>query len=91
MSILQIGNILIHVDIDLKGCCAQFYCLELDHKIGVGDLVLRVSYSSRNACLLCWSYSKDLFGKLGWRYIGDNDTSYNIKVNDNKIWAITSQ
>jgi len=32
-----------------------------------------------------------LFGKLGWRYARDNDTSYNIKVDGNKIWAITSK
>lgn len=40
--------------------------------------------------MLYWSYS-DLFGKLGWRYARDNDTSYNIKVDGNKIWAITSK
>jgi hypothetical protein len=91
VSVFQIGNIFIPPYTNLKGCCAQFYYPKLDHKIEVGDRVLRVSYSWKNAHLLCWNYSKDLYGKLGWRYARYNDTNYNIKIDGNTIHAITSK
>jgi hypothetical protein len=84
VSIPHIGNILIPINTYLKGCFAQFYYPELDHKIRVGDRVLIISYFGKNARILCWNYSKDLFGKLGWRYVSCNDINYNIKVDGNK-------
>jgi len=32
-----------------------------------------------------------MYGKLDWRYASDNDTSYNIKVDGDKIRPVTSE
>ncbi len=73
----QIGDILIPVNKNIKECCVKFYCLELDREIRIRDLILKISHSRRNAHLQCWSYYKDLYDKLGWKHVGNSDTSYN--------------
>lgn len=82
---------MILVDTNIKECCAKFYCPELDHNIRVRDQNLRVSHSGRNACLQCWNYYKDMYGKLGWKLASNSDISYSIKVDDNRKRVVTSE
>ncbi len=59
---------------------AQFYKLKIDHKIRIGDTIVLFG---RRSFLFCWSFFKDLYGKLGWRFVGRNDICFNLKIEDN--------
>jgi hypothetical protein len=52
--------------------------------VKVGDCILKISHISQATHLLCWIYSKDLYGRLCWRYVGRSDANYNIKIDNNK-------
>ncbi len=67
---------------------AQFYKSKIDHKIRIGDTIV---LSSRNSFLFCWSFFKDLYGKLGWRFVGRNNICFNLKIGDNMFRAISSK
>jgi len=67
---------------------AQFYRSKIDHKIRIGDMIV---LSSRSSFLFCWSFFKDLYGKLGWRFVGRKDICFNLKIKDNMIKAISSK
>jgi hypothetical protein len=67
---------------------AQFYRSKIDHKIRIGDTIVLFGGSS---FLFCWSFLKDLYGKLGWRFVGRNDICFNLKIEDNMFRAIISK
>ncbi len=41
--------------------------------------------------LFCWKLFKDLYGKLGWRFVGRNDICFNLKIEDNMFRTISSK
>jgi hypothetical protein len=45
----------------------------------------------RSSFLFCWSFKKDLYGKLGWRFVGRKDIYFNLKIEDNMFKAIISK
>jgi hypothetical protein len=67
---------------------AQFYRSKIDHKIRIRDTIV---LSSRSSFLFCWNLKKDLYGKLGWRFVGRNDICFNLKIKDNMFRAISSK
>ncbi len=62
--------------------------LEIDNKIIIGDMFIKTMYSSTNLHLLCWIFFKDLYGKLGWGFVGKSDICFSIKVDDNRIEVV---
>lgn len=79
-----INDLWIPLDLTILGCCAQFYRPKINDKVKIGDHILKISHIGQAAHLLCWIYSKDLYIKLCWRYVGRSDANYNIKIDNNK-------
>jgi hypothetical protein len=44
-------------------------------------------YLGKNSHILCWIFSKGLYGKLGWGFVGNNDICFNIRIVDDIIRA----
>ncbi len=59
--------------------------------IRIGDMFIRIVYLGKNSHLLCWIFSKGLYGKLGWGFVGNNDVCFSIRINDNKIKVVRSK
>jgi len=59
--------------------------------IKIGDKLIRIVYLGKNSHLLRWIFSKGLYGKLGWGFVGKNDICFNIRIDDNKIRVVTSE
>jgi hypothetical protein len=51
--ILRLGDIWIPLEVEIKSCCMQFYKPEFDHKIQVGNMIIRTMFSSKYAHILC--------------------------------------
>ncbi len=54
-------------------------------------MFIKTMYSGRNSHLLCWIFFKGLYGKLGWRFVGKNDISFSIRIDDNIIRVISKR
>jgi hypothetical protein len=67
---------------------AQFYRSKIDHKIRIGETIVLFG---RSSFLFCWSFLEDLYGKLGWRFVGKKDIYFNFKIEDNMFKAIISK
>jgi hypothetical protein len=64
---------------------------EIDNKIRIGNMFIKTMYSSRNLHLLCWIFSKGLYGKLGWGFVGKNNICFSIRIDNNKIEVVRSK
>jgi hypothetical protein len=62
---------------------------EIDDRIG--GHILRISHIGQVTHLLCWMYVKDFYGRLCWRYVGRDDTNYNIRIDNNRKRTIDSK
>jgi hypothetical protein len=51
--VLRLRNIWIPLEVEVKSCCIQFHKLELDHKIQVGNMIIRTIFSGKFAHILC--------------------------------------
>jgi hypothetical protein len=80
MSVLELGDVSVPIDNNVKHCCAQFYRPELDSRIKQGDHILKIAYTRGEFHMLCQVFCNDVYGRLNWRYTGRNDLNYNIKT-----------
>jgi hypothetical protein len=87
----RLGDIWIRIKIEIETYCIQFYKLELDHKVQVGDRIIRIMFSSKDTHILCWRLSKCLNGKSRWGFIGRNDICFNVKIGDNRVKVVRSK
>jgi hypothetical protein len=44
-SIPRVGDLWIPLDTTILGCCVQFYMLEIDDRIKIGNHILRISHT----------------------------------------------
>jgi hypothetical protein len=44
-SIAQVRDLWIPLDVTIPRCCAQFYMLEINDKIKIGNCILRISHT----------------------------------------------
>jgi hypothetical protein len=49
----RLGDIWIPLEVKVESFCIQFYNHELDHKIQVGDMIIRIVFSSKYTHILC--------------------------------------
>jgi len=52
-SIPRVGNLWIPLDITIPRCYVQFYMLEIDDRIKIGDRFLRISHIGQAAHIYC--------------------------------------
>jgi hypothetical protein len=57
--------------------------LEIDNKIRIGNMLIKTLYS--NGIRI---FSKGLYGKLGWGFVGKSDICFSIKIDDNRIRVV---
>jgi hypothetical protein len=48
-------------------------------------------FLSKDVHILCWIFSKGLYGKLGWDFIRRSDMCFNVRIGDNKVRVIRSE
>jgi hypothetical protein len=54
-------------------------------------MLIKIMFSGKNTHLICWIFSKGLYGKLGWGFVGRSDMCFNVRIGNNKIRDVRSE
>lgn len=90
ISTPKLKDIQIPIEIEATTCCVQFYNLKLNHKIKIKEILIKIVCLGKESHLLCQIFSKYLYGKLGWGFMGRNDLCFNVKIEENRLGVVKS-
>jgi hypothetical protein len=57
----------------------------------IGYRIIKIVFSGRKPHLLCWTFTINIYGKLGWGFVGRSDISFNVKIEKNIVRSIRSK